>query len=81
MSKVEVGWTGMREQIRKAILRPLERAYLEHDEGYNPDTVGECADEVIAVFLSVLTGQPVTVASHPEIIAPARFVIDNTVTR
>jgi hypothetical protein len=80
-STVEIGWSGLREEIRKAIMRPQERAYLIHGENFNPDVAGESADEVIAVLVATLTAQPVEVTRHPTIIGPASFEIDNGVER
>jgi len=54
----------LREEICKAIARPFERHYREDPitGSYDPDTIGEAADAVIALAVGKLLGVKTTIA-------------------
>lgn len=66
---------GSRDKIGRAIVKAFEDDYLQHGTSYDPDTCYRAADEVIAVLLSELTGEPMVARFHPLIIGPAEFVL------
>lgn len=60
--------SGLRDKIGRAMLRRFEHAYATYDEDYNPDTVWDAVDEVIATVVEELTGQTATVTRHPSMV-------------
>lgn len=71
----------LRDKIGKAMLRRFEHAYQTYSENYNPDTVWDAADEVVAELVSELTGQTATVKRHPRIIGSMGIELDPEVLR
>lgn len=73
----------LREDIRLAIMKGIDEDDRSNPEGLttmkdclDPDTCGRCADEVIAVLMSKLTGQHFNAIFNRNVIAPAQFTSD-----
>jgi hypothetical protein len=76
----------LREEIRLAIMKGIDDDDRINPEGgvtmkdcLDPDTCGMCADEVIAVLMSALTGQHFKTKFHPSILGRAEFVSDGQI--
>jgi len=76
----------LREDIRQAIMKGIDEDDRPNPENLptmkdtlDPDTCGRCADEVVAMLMSKLTGQHFETKFHPRIIGPAQFVSDGEI--
>lgn len=63
----------LREVVGKAMLARFEESYRKHNVSYDPDTVWEAADDVVAALAGALLDQRVSVLRTPGIIGTIGF--------
>ena len=73
MTDHEASAANLRELVGKTMLARFEESYRKHDASYDPDTVWEAADDVLAALAGALLNQHVSVLRTPGIIGTLGF--------